>query len=233
MSSRTAITLESTQQPKLLQHSHIIPNQSSYLINNSSNNNATNGIPTRYIHSKHHLLATPSHLQLQTINYDNTQNCLSIRQFASKSSDKDNDDTTSTEKKKDLRESIERLKKENSDNSSDESSTDKTEETESNPHIEKLTQLSTSFFNQISLTWDELISSGQATDINKKIGTPNSSNSSDEPNYANDDEAADKYEEYKGSKNIMVIDNAEELSAWERMERRLRDAPIISGTLAL
>lgn len=228
MSSRTAITLESTQQPKLLQHSHIIPNQSSYQINNGSNN-ATNGIPTRYIHSKNHLLATPSQL-LQPINYD-TQSCLSIRQFASKSSDtdKDNDDTTKTEKKKDLRESIERLKKESSDSSSDESDSSGKEESESNPHIEKLTQLSTSFFNQISLTWDELISSGQATDINKKIGTPNSSTNSDEPNYANDDEAADKYEEYKGSKNIMVIDNAEELSAWERMERRLRDAPIISG----
>jgi len=228
VSSRTAITLESTQQPKLLQHSHIIPNQSSYLINNSSNNTA-GIIQARYIHSQQQCLATPK-LLLQTINYD-TQSCLSIRQFATKSSDtdKDNDDTTKTEKKKDLRESIERLKKENSDNSSDESSTDKTEETETNPHIEKFTQLSTSFFNQISQTWDELISSGQATDINKKIGTPSSTNSDDNPNYANDDEAADKYEEYKGSKNIMVIDNAEELSAWERMERRLRDAPIISG----
>ena len=186
------------------------------------------------MHSQQHLLTTPYQLQLQTINYD-TQNCSSIRQFATKSSDTDNDDDTNTEKKKDLRESIERLKKENSDtNSSNESSTDKDEETESNPHIEKLTKLSSSFFTQISQTWDELISSGQATDINKKIGTPHSTNSnSEEPNYGNDDEAADKYEEYKGSKNIMVIDNAEELSAWERMERRLRDAPIISGMLIL
>lgn len=53
--------------------------------------------------------------------------------------------------------------------------------------------------------------------------------SGSKPNYANDDEAADKYEAYKGSKDIMVIDPAEHLSAWERMERRLRDAPIIQG----
>lgn len=228
MSSRTAITLESPRST-LLQHSHIIPNQSSYQINNGSNNTA-GIIQTRYIHSQQQCLATPK-LLLQTIN--DTQNCLSIRQFASKSSDTEDDETTTEPKKKDLRESIERLKKESSDSSSDESDSSGKEETESNPHIEKFTQLSSSFFNQISQTWDELISSGQATDINKKIGTPNSSTNSDEPNYANDDEAADKYEEYKGSKNIMVIENAEELSAWERMERRLRDAPIISGTLAL
>ena len=226
------MSLESPQR-SLLQHSHIIPNRSSYYMNN--NNNVTIGIQTRYVHSQQNLITTPSQLLLQTSNYD-TQYSLSIRQFATKSSDTDDndDDNTNTEKKKDLRESIERLKKEKSGNTSDESTTEK-EETEPNPHIEKLTQLSTSFFTQISQTWDELISSGQATDINKKIGTPNStnSNSNDKPNYANDDEAADKYEEYKGSKNIMVIDNAEELSAWERMERRLRDAPIISGMLIL
>lgn len=51
------------------------------------------------------------------------------------------------------------------------------------------------------------------------------------PNYSNDDAAADKYENYKGSRDIMVIDPTEHLTAWERMERRLRDAPIISDIL--
>ena len=77
-----------------------------------------------------------------------------------------------------------------------------------------------------------MITSGQAKEINKKIGTPTPTSSSDgTPNYSNDDAAADKYETYKGSRDIMVIDPTEHLTAWERMERRLRDAPIISDIL--
>lgn len=83
-----------------------------------------------------------------------------------------------------------------------------------------------SFLNTLSQTWDDLIASGQAKDINKKIG------GEDGANYANDDEAADKYEEYKGSRDIMLIDPEEHLTAWERMERRLKDAPIIQDILS-
>ena len=72
-----------------------------------------------------------------------------------------------------------------------------------------------------------MVASGRAKDINKKIGDPSSDDGA--PNFEDDDEAADKYEKYKGSKDIMVIDPEEHLSAWERMERRLRDAPIIQG----
>lgn len=107
----------------------------------------------------------------------------------------------------------------NKDDSGKES---KSDEAESNPHLEQISTVASSFLDSLSQTWDELIASGQAKDINKKIGTPN---------YSNDDAAADKYEEYKGSKDIMVIDPEEHLSAWERMERRLRDAPIIQGIL--
>lgn len=82
----------------------------------------------------------------------------------------------------------------------------------------------------ISETWQDLVASGKARDINKKIGTPTAGGDGD-PNYGNDDEAADKYEEYKGSKDVMLIDPEEHLTAWERMERRLRDAPIIQGGL--
>jgi len=128
-----------------------------------------------------------------------------------------------------LRESIERLKGENKDENArkgDESSADDAP----NPHVEKLTAMGASFLDVISATWQELVASGQAKDINKKIGTPANEVSGD-PNYADDDEAANKYEEYKGSRDVMVIDPKEHLSAWERMERRLRDAPIIQDIL--
>ena len=101
----------------------------------------------------------------------------------------------------------------------------------SNQYLEKLTSMGASFLDTVSQTWDELIASGQAKDINKKIGNAAPSPSEGAPDYSNDDAAADKYESYKGNRDIMVIDPQEHLSAWERMERRLRDAPIISDIL--
>lgn len=101
----------------------------------------------------------------------------------------------------------------------------------SNQYLEKLTSMGASFLDTVSQTWDELIASGQAKDINKKIGNAAPSPAEGAPDYSNDDAAADKYESYKGNRDIMVIDPQEHLSAWERMERRLRDAPIISDIL--
>ncbi len=91
--------------------------------------------------------------------------------------------------------------------------------------------MGTSFLQTVSQTWDDLIASGQAKDINKKIGNAAPYSSEGVPDYRNDDAAADKYESYKGNRDIMVIDPQEHLSAWERMERRLRDAPIIADIL--
>ncbi|KAL3810946.1 hypothetical protein ACHAXA_005362 [Cyclostephanos tholiformis] len=93
--------------------------------------------------------------------------------------------------------------------------------------------IGTSFVETLSRTWDELIASGRAKDINKKIGAASSAPSSSDgaPNYSDDDDAADRYENYGGNRDIMIIDPGEHLSAWERMERRLRDAPIIADIL--
>ncbi len=138
----------------------------------------------------------------------------------------------STEKKKDLRESIERLKsqdKGSSEGRKDDDGANTEEFASSNPYVEKFSGMATSFLDNLSQTWHELVASGRARDINKKIGSPGEGVGDGKPNYANDDEAADKYEEYKGSKDIMVIDPEEHLSASERMMRRLKDAPIIQG----
>ena len=128
------------------------------------------------------------------------------------------------EKKKDLRESIEKLKSEDMKESKREDT-----QTDMDPRLERLSDMTASFIDTLSQTWQDLVSAGAPKDINKKIGTPVVDD--DAPNYGNDDEAADKYEEYKGSKDIMVIDPEEHLSAWERMERRLKDAPIIQDIL--
>ena len=137
------------------------------------------------------------------------------------------DNSDDGKKKKDLRETIEKLKGDKSD-TSDESTSADTHSDANKEHLDKFASMASSFVDTISETWNELVASGQAKDINKKIGTPSDG---EQPNYANDDEAADKYEEYKGSKDIMLIDPEEHLSAWERMEKRLRDAPIIADIL--
>jgi len=137
------------------------------------------------------------------------------------------DNSDDGKKKKDLRETIEKLKGDKSD-TSDESTSADTNSDANKEHLDKFASMASSFVDTISETWNELVASGQAKDINKKIGTPSDG---EQPNYANDDEAADKYEEYKGSKDIMLIDPEEHLSAWERMEKRLRDAPIIADIL--
>jgi import inner membrane translocase subunit TIM44 len=164
-----------------------------------------------------------------------SERCLySSRLFASSSQDNPTATTTTTAKKKDLRESIERLKGESKDNNGAEgaSSTSNIDDG-NNPYVEKLSTIGSSFLDTLSQTWEDLITSGQAKDINKKIGTvhPTNSDGTTAPNYANDDAAADKYESYAGSRDIMLIDPIEQLTAWERMQRRLRDTPIISNIL--
>lgn len=169
----------------------------------------------------------PQHLQQQQQHLLNEPCLYSSRLFASSSQDNPTATTTTTAKKKDLRESIERLKGESKDNGAEGASDDG-----NNPYVQKLSTIGSSFLDTLSQTWEDLIASGQAKDINKKIGTVHPTNlDGTPPNYANDDAAADKYESYAGSRDIMLIDPIEQLTAWERMQRRLRDTPIISDIL--
>ena len=132
------------------------------------------------------------------------------------------------EKKKGLRETVERIKNDTAGEEAEADADKKhTAGEEGHPHVDKIAALGSSLIDAVSETWQELVASGQPKDINKKIGSP--AGGEGRPNYANDDEAADKYEAYKGSKDIMLIDPEEELSAWERMQKRLTDAPIIQG----
>jgi hypothetical protein len=73
-----------------------------------------------------------------------------------------------------------------------------------------------SFTTEVALAWNELVQSGQRKDINKKIH-PEFRPENDRP--------------YEGPVDILVIDPAEHLSAWERMQRRLTEAPIIQTIL--
>jgi hypothetical protein len=72
-----------------------------------------------------------------------------------------------------------------------------------------------SFSEEVGKTWDELLKSGERKSINKKLNHP--------------EDTMEGEAEYTGTVDIMVIDESEHLTAWERMQKRLTDAPIISG----
>jgi hypothetical protein len=67
---------------------------------------------------------------------------------------------------------------------------------------------------EVDKTWHELVNAGRPKDINKKIHPV---------------ETEEGNKEYTGTVEIMVIDESEHLTAWERMQRRLEEAPIIQG----
>merc|ERR1711937_360708 len=71
---------------------------------------------------------------------------------------------------------------------------------------------------EVGKTWEELLRSGERKDINKKIGRPQ--------------DTVDGDEEYTGPVSIMVIDESENLTAWERMQKRLTEAPVIQDILS-
>jgi hypothetical protein len=72
-----------------------------------------------------------------------------------------------------------------------------------------------SFSEEVGKTWGELLKSGERKSINKKLKHP--------------EDTMEGEAEYTGTVDIMVIDESEHLTAWERMQKRLKDAPIISG----
>lgn len=90
-----------------------------------------------------------------------------------------------------------------------------------NPQVEgfirRTMQAWATFQDQVGETWQELLRSGERKDINKKIRIhhPEDTAEGDTP--------------YTGPVAIMVIDESENLTAWERMQKRLTDAPIIQG----
>eukprot|EP00815_Leptocylindrus_aporus_P008022 CAMPEP_0116074200 /NCGR_PEP_ID=MMETSP0322-20121206/15785_1 /TAXON_ID=163516 /ORGANISM="Leptocylindrus danicus var. apora, Strain B651" /LENGTH=403 /DNA_ID=CAMNT_0003563797 /DNA_START=91 /DNA_END=1302 /DNA_ORIENTATION=- len=82
------------------------------------------------------------------------------------------------------------------------------------------------FVKAVGETWDELMDSGKPKSINKSIRSPDGSggNSTKESKDAGDDAPA-----YDGPSSLMIVD--EELPAWEKLQRRIAEAPIIKGIL--
>ena len=111
------------------------------------------------------------------------------------------------QKKDSLRDTVNRLKGEEKD------AADKSNE-QVNDLLRRAADVWDKVKTEVGKTWHELVNAGKPKDINKKIHPV---------------ETEEGNKEYTGPVEIMVIDESEHLTAWERMQRRLTEAPIIQG----
>ena len=172
--------------------------------------------------------------------YDETrtknQMMLINRNFSSTAKKSDTDDTTkkndegsdnkaaneSSKDKESFEDMLNRMESEGSvkegEKSAESNSSGNDGNWNTNSIFRSVTQSLSTFGEEVASTWDDLLKSGERKDINKKIHAPEAT--------------VEGEAEYTGPVEIMVIDESEHLTAWERMQRRLTDAPIIQDVLA-
>jgi len=115
-----------------------------------------------------------------------------------------------------LRDTVNRMKKsKEGDDESDETSNK--DHGEQRDFLHKAADAWDGFVAEIGSAWQDLLKSGERQHINKKLKKPEATAEGDK--------------EYAGPVSIMVIDESEHLTAWERMQKRLADAPIIQDIL--
>lgn len=115
-----------------------------------------------------------------------------------------------------LRDTVNRLKNKNKEG--DDVAKDDKNNPDKNDFFYKAANLFDNFTAEVGDAWQDLIKAGERKSINKKLKTPEAT--------------AEGEKEYTGPVSIMVIDESEHLTAWERMQRRLTDAPIIQDILS-
>jgi hypothetical protein len=122
----------------------------------------------------------------------------------------------SGEKKKSLKDTVNRIQQDKKGEPSNSSSSNSSDNNPLDGLLPKLAQYYDAFQSEVRLAWTDLLNSGQRKDINKKIH-PVATAEGETP--------------YTGPVEILVIDPSENLTAWERMQKRLTDAPIIADVL--
>eukprot|EP00536_Pseudo-nitzschia_multiseries_P015777 jgi/Psemu1/43819/gm1.43819_g len=145
------------------------------------------------------------------------------REFSSASEKKEDSPSVSQPEKdtngngeESLKDAVRRMRREKGSKSK--GSNDDDDDDQVNEFLRKASDFWSTATEEVSKTWAELLRSGERKDINKKIGHPQ--------------DTAEGEAEYTGPVSIMVIDESENLTAWERMQKRLTDAPVIQDILA-
>ena len=118
-----------------------------------------------------------------------------------------------------FQDTVNRLRGESGSSSqdSDASGTNSSSSNNTNSFLRGAASVWSKVSDEVNLAWKDLVQSGERKSINKKI-YPVATAAGDAP--------------YTGPVDIMVIDPSENLTAWERMQKRLTDAPIIQDMLS-
>ena len=160
--------------------------------------------------------SSPSPSMPLTFSLENHQSRNSaLPQFAhrhfSAASEKKEETTNDDEEKEEesLKDTVRRMQQEKGKTADDDGSE------QMNDFMRKASSFFSTASEEVSKTWGELLASGERGSINKKIGHP--------------EDTVEGEEEYTGPVEIMVIDESENMTAWERMQKRLTDAPVIQG----
>jgi hypothetical protein len=129
--------------------------------------------------------------------------------------------TAAENKKKDsLRDTVNRLKNDGQNNTNSAGGTNDQQQQQQQQQVDDVFRWAADVWDRVKIevdqTWHELVNAGKPKDINKKIHPV---------------ETEEGNREYTGPVEIMVIDESEHLTAWERMQRRLEESPIIQGTV--
>lgn len=143
-------------------------------------------------------------------------NCLSSYSLRYQSSSSNGSGNEMKDEKKDnkspsLEETIKQMKGKNDNESSADENSKKLDET-----IRQVSTFWDKMKDEVSLTWNDLIKASDRKSINKKIH-PVETKDGDKP--------------YNGPVDIMIIDESLHLTAWQRMQKRLSDAPIIQDIM--
>lgn len=131
-------------------------------------------------------------------------------------------DSKKDDSKPSLKETVERLQNETKSSATGDAFTAENKSSQSstaasNDFLRKAADVWDGFRVEVSAAWQDLVRSGERKSINKKILHPSETEGGDAP--------------YTGPVQIMVIDPSEHLTAWERMQKRLQEAPIIQSIL--
>eukprot|EP00816_Leptocylindrus_hargravesii_P006987 CAMPEP_0196820544 /NCGR_PEP_ID=MMETSP1362-20130617/75795_1 /TAXON_ID=163516 /ORGANISM="Leptocylindrus danicus, Strain CCMP1856" /LENGTH=373 /DNA_ID=CAMNT_0042199475 /DNA_START=144 /DNA_END=1262 /DNA_ORIENTATION=- len=94
-----------------------------------------------------------------------------------------------------------------------------------NETIHKASSFFSSFTTAVAETWQELLDSNKGRSINKSV---KGSGSKSKGSSGSSDDSAEATD-YDGPAALMIVD--EDLGAWEKMRKRLAEAPVIKGIL--
>lgn len=114
--------------------------------------------------------------------------------------------------KESLKDAVNRLKNKSGEEGDGGSGSGGSSTINTDDFLRKSADFWSTFSAEVGKTWQDLIKSGERKSINKKIH-PEATAEGDLP--------------YTGPVDIVVIDPSEHLTAWERMQKRLTEAPVI------